>query len=296
MKTSTRTYEIGGVPLDDEAGRWWLTFEGTGSPAHPAPRLAETTVPGLDGALVRAAPRLEAGRLAMQLVVTDKGVEDLSGYPARRKNEQRLLLALGRGAARVLRLVEARDDDTLSIRETQAVLASSVDIKELTTDACQMSFELLLPKAYWWDVPWKILRVTPGKPGLSELRQLRGGSAPVWGQWGFKGRTLRVECPACGGATVLEVPADVPVDAVKVVDTESWAWWWREPGDGARLDDRAGGIWIPGLNTPGTPGALREAAPLCPDATGAYKANILVDGGSLPDGGEVRLRARKAYL
>ncbi len=279
MSVSTRTWLLNGLPLN-RPGQYFVEAD-TASPGSPAPRVAVTQVPGLDGAAVNARPRLEIAEVGFRIAVEDCDDRGRSGgYAQRRVNEASIKRQLAGTLIRpgVLTLVEENTRRQFTRRETQAILNSEIAVEELTESFAVLSFTWLLPEPVWVEPSKRMVELRPDKNGVCLLAKLTGGSAMMWPLWALRGPAQRVEivCTVSGSRTVWI--GDVQAGQVLLLDPKRWAWGVASEGVWPWKKDRP--EW--GAVLTGSQAAFDDAGGLSPDWLGRYSATITINGHPLP--------------
>lgn len=295
--SKTRTWKLNDLPLD-RPGQYFVEAD-TGSPGGSEPRIATVDLPSVDGTVVGSWPRLSAVQLPFRMVVEDRNERGIKGgYPQRRANEAAVKRQLYATLANpgVLTLVEQETKKAKTLRQTTAVLNSSIEVEEINTEAAYLSFSLLLPSPVWQE-PSKRLMELQSDLGTDRvlLASVTGGSGPVFPLYVFKGPVQRVEVEdvRTGARTVWS--GDVPDGRVVLLEPRFWSWGTTEVGEVWPWDEDSTG-WSAVLD--GATAAFDDANPLWPSWNGQYSARVWIDGQPLPDSGEVRglALAQRSFL
>ncbi|NMW65978.1 hypothetical protein HHJ78_10830 [Mobiluncus mulieris] len=279
MTSSTRTYKLNGLRLD-WPGRWRVLWE-TGSPGMPAPRLTETPIPGLDGAVV-AAGGLEAIEKPMVIMVWDMDERGRrGGYRQRRTNEAILkrLLSSTRLRPGILTLVEEYTRRARTQWETPCLLGSSVEVEETAPDSAKLTFSLKLPSPVWRETVSRYCECVPDTGGTAVLLNgFTGGSAPIWPVWVVKAPVSRLIVTDVVSGELTEWQGSISGGRVLLMDTASYRWGTASLGEEWPLVEESP-EW--GAALAGSAASVLAAAPVWPDATGRYRVRIRVDGQDL---------------
>lgn len=259
-------YYLDGVPLDDPAGRWFVTSETT-LPTLGAPRNVSTAVPWRSGVLPQAPLTVDPLQVTVKVVVQDsgRGREGLdTNYWA--------LMRLVRRVGSLITMQHRPPGGTA--KQTLVRLSNSVEpVFYYAENMIEVTLVFEGVEGVWWDERETTV-------GLNNLSTLMGSAMPI------TRCLIDVETPT-GAVVIRDVPSGgvlswsgtVPKDvyhmvidvyAYRVVLTDDW---WKMTGT-----DASGGLSQP-------PGGWA----LTPDAQGRF--SVTTSGAPR----NVRFRCRRAY-